>query len=87
MQTDEIVYDFLPNFDTNNEKEERSEGMTDWNQQASPNNNLSSKTIRTSKFVGKQNEPEFSEELSDGGERNEAINRQARNQINSRNDG
>jgi hypothetical protein len=53
--------------------------MSDWNQQAAPNNNLSPKTIRTSKFVGKQDQHEFSEELSDGGERNEMIKGQSRN--------
>jgi hypothetical protein len=52
-----------------------------WNEEAAPNNNLSSKTLSTSKFVAdKQNTGrEFAEELADGGERNEAIERQQKN--------
>ena len=52
--------------------------MSDWNEQGAPNNNLSPKTIRTSKLVGKQpsNTHEFSEELADGGERDDVINKQ-----------
>ncbi|WP_394232206.1 hypothetical protein [Niallia oryzisoli] len=49
--------------------------MSDWNEQSAPNNNLTSSSIRTSNLVGnnKQNH-EFSEELSDGGVRDEIIN-------------
>jgi hypothetical protein len=52
--------------------------MGDWNEQSAPNNNLSAATIRTSKMVGKEgiHSEEFSEELSDGGERNEIISKQ-----------
>lgn len=52
--------------------------MSDWNEQAAPNNNLSPKTIRTSKLVGQKspNSHEFSEELADGGERDDLINKQ-----------
>ena len=52
--------------------------MDDWNEQGAPNNNLSAATIRTSKMVGKKGiqSEEFSEELSDGGERNEIISKQ-----------
>ena len=52
--------------------------MGDWNEQSAPNNNLSSATIRTSKMVGREGIQieEFSEELSDGGERNEIISKQ-----------
>ena len=52
--------------------------MGDWNEQSAPNNNLSAATIRTSKMVGKEGiqSEEFSEELSDGGERNEIISKQ-----------
>lgn len=54
--------------------------MSDWNEQSAPNNNLQSETIQTSKLVGKKGlsmqEHEFSEELSDGGERDEAIKKQ-----------
>ncbi|WP_172797486.1 hypothetical protein [Bacillus sp. FJAT-27445] len=45
--------------------------MVKWDEQGAPNNNLSPKTIKTSKLLGKT--PEFSEELSDGGERNRYI--------------
>ncbi|MBM6617655.1 hypothetical protein [Bacillus suaedaesalsae] len=44
--------------------------MKKWNEQAAPNNNLSSADIENSNLP---NEHEFSEELSDGMERNEAI--------------
>lgn len=47
--------------------------MSDWNEQAAPNNNLSSTTIRTSKIAGRQDNKQFSEELSDDGERNNNI--------------
>jgi hypothetical protein len=52
--------------------------MSDWNEQGAPNNNLSPKTIRTSKLVGKEpsNTHEFSEELADAGERDDIINKQ-----------
>lgn len=47
--------------------------MGKWNEQAAPNNNLPSAMIKSSKLVGVINEHEFSEELADGGERNEII--------------
>ncbi|MED4205227.1 hypothetical protein [Neobacillus mesonae] len=47
--------------------------MAKWNEQAAPNNNLSPKTIKTGNLLGKH---EFSEELSDGGERNQYIEEQ-----------
>lgn len=54
--------------------------MSDWNEQGAPNNNLQSETIQTSKLVGKKGlssqDHEFSEELSDGGERDDAIKKQ-----------
>jgi hypothetical protein len=54
--------------------------MSDWNEQGAPNNNLQSETIQTSKLVGKKGQAtkdhEFSEELSDGGERDDAIRKQ-----------
>jgi hypothetical protein len=50
--------------------------MGNWNEQAAPNNNLPAKTIRTSnQLLGKNANHEFSEELSDGGERDEFIRR------------
>ena len=57
--------------------------MADWNEQSAANNNIHSTTIRSSKQVGKKNEPEFhefSEELSDGGIRDEMIQKQLKNQ-------
>ena len=48
--------------------------MGKWNEQAAPNNNLSSTTFQSSEILlGKKAEHEFSEELSDGGERNRNI--------------
>ncbi|PEJ59120.1 MULTISPECIES: hypothetical protein [unclassified Bacillus (in: firmicutes)] len=56
--------------------------MTKWNEQAAANNNLPSSTIRSSELflgkkadheIGKKADHEFSEDLSDGGERNENI--------------
>ena len=48
--------------------------MGKWNEQAAANNNLPSKTIRTSEMLlGDKAEQEFSEELSDGGERDKNI--------------
>jgi len=48
--------------------------MGKWNEQAAPNNNLSSSTIQSSELLlGKKAEHEFSEELSDGGERDKNI--------------
>ncbi|OIK15012.1 hypothetical protein BIV60_10805 [Bacillus sp. MUM 116] len=48
--------------------------MGKWNEQAAANNNLPSQTIRSSEMLlgGKANH-EFTEELSDGGERDQNI--------------
>jgi hypothetical protein len=52
--------------------------MSDWNEQGAPNNNLNPVTLRSSKIVGKKGlkEHAFSEELSDGGERDDLIEKQ-----------
>ncbi|MCM3568006.1 hypothetical protein [Neobacillus mesonae] len=50
--------------------------MGKWNEQAAPNNNLPPKTLKTGKFIDGLTNPEFSEELSDGGERDQYIERQ-----------
>lgn len=48
--------------------------MGKWNKQAAPNNNLPPDTIRSSELLlGKKADHEFSEELSDGGERDQNI--------------
>ncbi|MGX6441772.1 hypothetical protein ACWM35_00880 [Neobacillus sp. K501] len=48
--------------------------MGKWNEQAAPNNNLPPKTIKSSDMLlGEKAEHEFSEELSDGGERDKFI--------------
>ncbi|USK36619.1 hypothetical protein LIT25_26085 (plasmid) [Bacillus sp. F19] len=48
--------------------------MGKWNKQAASNNNLPSNTIRSSELLlGKKADHEFSEELSDGAERNRNI--------------
>ncbi|GMB09505.1 hypothetical protein EDD69_11330 [Thermolongibacillus altinsuensis] len=44
--------------------------MSKWNEESAPNNNLSAADIKNSKF---QTEHKFSEELSDGMERNKYI--------------
>ncbi|MCD8511202.1 MAG: hypothetical protein LRY73_15915 [Bacillus sp. (in: Bacteria)] len=52
--------------------------MKKWNEEGVPNLNLTSADIKASKLVSKKDvkEREFSEELSGGGERNEAIEEQ-----------
>jgi hypothetical protein len=45
--------------------------MGKWNEQAAPNNNMPRKTIKHGELVGSEAKLEFSEELSDGGERNQ----------------
>lgn len=48
--------------------------MGKWNEQAAANNNLPAKTIKSSELLlGNQAGHEFSEELSDGGERDQNI--------------
>ncbi|MFP5113253.1 hypothetical protein ACSU64_12830 [Bacillaceae bacterium C204] len=47
--------------------------MGKWNEQAAPNNNLSARTIKQGELVGNEAKHEFSEELSDGGERDQNI--------------
>lgn len=49
--------------------------MGKWNEEAAPNNNMNSVEIKSSKLVSSKQEQEFSEELSDGGERNERFNK------------
>lgn len=49
--------------------------MRKWNEEAAPNNNLTSVQIQTSNLINKKQDHEFSEELSDGGERNERFNK------------
>lgn len=47
--------------------------MGDWNEQAAPNNNLPPRAIKQGELVGTEAKHEFSEELSDGGERDQNI--------------
>lgn len=47
--------------------------MDKWNEQAAPNNNLSANTIESGELLSENAKHEFSEELSDGGERNQNI--------------
>jgi len=55
--------------------------MGKWNEEAAPNNNLSEAEIHNAKFVpeNRKNDRKFSEELADGGERDEFIKRQEKN--------
>lgn len=47
--------------------------MSKLNNEAAPNNNLTPGDIKASKLISDKEDHEFSEELSDGGERNEII--------------
>ncbi|MBY0123895.1 hypothetical protein [Bacillus sp. S/N-304-OC-R1] len=49
--------------------------MGKWNEQAAPNNNMTAVEIKSSKLIKNKPDFEFSEELSDGGERNERFNK------------
>lgn len=53
--------------------------MGKWNEQAAPNNNLAPKTIKAGELVGDEAKQEFSEELSDGGERDQYIELEHKN--------
>ena len=54
----------------------RGDSMSDWNEQAAPNNNIPPRMVRPYERRDQQVEHEFSEELSDGGERNDFIQHQ-----------
>jgi hypothetical protein len=50
--------------------------MDKWNEQSAPNNNLPPSSLKTGNFLGNsKKDHEFSEELSDGGERDQFIKR------------
>jgi len=51
--------------------------MGKWNEEAAPNNNLNPADLKKSKFLGTASNQahEFSEELADGGVRNERFNK------------
>lgn len=61
---------------------ERRRTMSKLNHEAAPNNNLPPETIRASKMIKPTNHSshEFSEEISDGAERNQIIKQQQKNQ-------
>ena len=52
--------------------------MADWNEQSAPNNNLQSETLKSSRIIGEKglSNQGFTEELSDGGERDKVIEKQ-----------
>ena len=50
--------------------------MSKWNEQAAPNNNIPPRMVRPFERHDLQVDHEFSEELSDGGERDEFIKNQ-----------
>jgi hypothetical protein len=54
----------------------RGDNMGDWNEQAAPNNNIPPRIVRPYELRDQQVNHEFSEELSDGGERDEFIQKQ-----------
>ena len=49
--------------------------MGKWNEEAAANNNMTAVEIKSSKLAKSSQEMEFSEELSDAGERNERFNK------------
>lgn len=54
----------------------RGDTMSDWNEQAAPNNNIPPRIVRPYERRDQKVDHEFSEELSDGGERDEFIQQQ-----------
>jgi hypothetical protein len=54
----------------------RGDNMSDWNEQAAPNNNIPARIVRPFEQRDQSVNHEFSEELSDGGERDEFIQKQ-----------
>ena len=54
----------------------RGDNMSDWNEQAAPNNNIPPRIVRPFERRDQSVNHEFSEELSDGGERDEFIQKQ-----------
>lgn len=66
------MYVFYHDSQTNN----RGDTMSDWNQQAAPNNNIPPRMIKPNELFDLKKDHEFSEELSDGGERDEFIQHQ-----------
>ena len=50
--------------------------LSDWNEQAAPNNNIPPRMIKPNELFDLKTNHEFSEELSDGGERDEFIQHQ-----------
>ena len=52
--------------------------MSKLNHEAAPNLNMTTQEISTSKLVSTKKGHAFSEELSDGGERNEFLKKQAK---------
>jgi hypothetical protein len=54
----------------------RGDTMSDWNEQAAPNNNIPPRIVRPFERRDQSVNHEFSEELSDGGERDEFIQHQ-----------
>lgn len=54
----------------------RGDNMSDWNEQAAPNNNIPARIVKPYERRDQSVNHEFSEELSDGGERDEFIQKQ-----------
>lgn len=54
----------------------RGDNMSDWNEQAAPNNNIPPRMVKPYELLNQKKDHEFSEELSDGGERDEFIQKQ-----------
>jgi hypothetical protein len=54
----------------------RGDIMSDWNEQAAPNNNIPPRIVRPYERRDQKVDHEFSEELADGGERDDFIQHQ-----------
>lgn len=69
-------------FKLTNSKVEGGKNMKKWNEESAPNNNLAKETIADSMLLEKKGTESlpFTEELSDGGERNESIEQQLKKQ-------
>lgn len=68
--------DFCMIFNMNPKLNGRGDSMSDWNEQAAPNNNIPPRIVRPFERRDQRVDHEFSEELADGGERDDFIQHQ-----------
>jgi hypothetical protein len=67
---------FLYDFKYESQTKGRGDIMSDWNEQAAPNNNIPPRIVRPYERRDQSVNHEFSEELADGGERDDFIQHQ-----------